>query len=90
MLYFCSPKKTKSIINNLKIKKMKKVLFALAIAGMFSFVACNNNAATEEPIEEETMEVVEEATEADTTAIENAVEEIVNAAVDGAAEAIAE
>jgi hypothetical protein len=30
---------------------MKKVLFALAIAGMFGFVACNNNKAAEEPVE---------------------------------------
>ena len=55
MLYFCNPKNLKNSINNLKIKEMKKVLFAMAIAGMFSFVACNNNAAVEEaePVAEE-------------------------------------
>ena len=46
---------------------MKKVLFALAIAGMFGFAACKNN-KTEEP-------VVEEATD---ETVENAVEEIVD------------
>ena len=88
MLYFCNPKNLKNSINNLEIKEMKKVLFAMAIAGMFSFVACNNNAAVEEaePVAEEM--VVEETV--DTTVVENAVEEIANAAVEGVAEAIAE
>ncbi len=88
MLYFCNPKNLKNSINNLKIKEMKKVLFAMAIAGMFSFVACNNNAPAEEaePVAEEM--VVEETV--DTTVVENAVEEIANAAVEGVAEAVAE
>ena len=81
--------KTQYCINNLKINEMKKVLFALAIAGMFSFVACNNNAATEEAAEPVAEEMVVEETVADST-VENAVEEIVNAAVEGVAEAIAE
>lgn len=54
---------------------MKKVMFALAIAGMFAFAACNNNNAEE---------VVE-----DTTAIE-AIEEVATETVDSAVEAMAE
>ena len=48
---------------------MKKVFFALAVVAMFSFVACNGNAAaedttaTEPAIEEVAPEAVEEATE---------------------------
>ena len=61
---------------------MKKVLFALAIAGMFGFVACNNNKAAEEPVEDTTViEAVEEVV-ADSNAIENAVEEVVENAVE--------
>ena len=47
---------------------MKKVFFALAVVAMFSFVACNGNAAaedttaTEPAIEEVAPEAVEEAT----------------------------
>lgn len=60
---------------------MKKVLFALAIAGMFGFVACNNNKAAEEPVEDTAIiEAVEEV--ADSNAIENAVEEVVENAVE--------
>jgi len=49
---------------------MKKVFFALAVVAMFSFVACNGNAAaadttaTEPAIEEVAPEATEEATEA--------------------------
>ena len=49
---------------------MKNVFFALAVVAMFSFVACNGNAAaedttaTEPAIEEVAPEAVEEATEA--------------------------
>lgn len=40
---------------------MKKVIFALAIAGMFSFAACGNNEQKEEvKAEEQTQEVKEE------------------------------
>ena len=55
---------------------MKKVMFLMAVAGMFAFAACNNNAETttdttpaEPAIEEPT---VEENTEcnADTTTVE--------------------
>ena len=54
---------------------MKKVLFAMAIAGMFGFVACNNN-KTEEAIDS-TVENVEAMAEEN---VENAVEEIVDSA----------
>ncbi|MCR4659411.1 MAG: hypothetical protein K5650_03845 [Bacteroidales bacterium] len=51
---------------------MKKVFFLLAVAGMMSFAACNNNKTTEAPVEEVAIEEVatEEMTE------EPAVEEV--------------
>ena len=61
---------------------MKKVLFALAIAGMFGFVACNNNKAVEEPVDSTAIEAVVEEQVADTNAVENMVEEIVTDAVE--------
>ena len=61
---------------------MKKVLFALAIAGMFGFVACNNNKAAEEPVEDTTViEAVVEEPVVDSNAVENAVEEVIEAVV---------
>lgn len=56
---------------------MKKVMFALAIAGMFSFAACNNNKEAEEVVDTLATETVEEATEAvaDTTVAEEMAEE---------------
>jgi hypothetical protein len=62
---------------------MKKVFFALAVVAMFSFVACNGNAAAEDTtaaVEPAIEEVAPEATEEATEAVEGAVEE-------GAAEA---
>ena len=38
---------------------MKKVLFAMAIAGMFGFAACNNNKTVDETVD--TTATVEEA-----------------------------
>ena len=57
---------------------MKKVFFALAIAGMFGFAACNNNKAAEETVDTTAIEAVAEETAevADTTAVEGAVEEV--------------
>lgn len=54
---------------------MKKVMFLMAVAGMFAFAACNNNA----PVEEEVIDtnaIVEEMVEEtiDTTAVEAPVE----------------
>ena len=65
---------------------MKKVLFAMAIASMFGFVACNNTKPAEEPVEAEPIEAVAEEQVADTNAVEAMVEEV----VDAAAEAVAE
>ena len=62
---------------------MKKVFFALAVVAMFSFVACNGNAAAEDTtaaVEPAIEEVAPVATEEATEAVEGAVEE-------GAAEA---
>ena len=62
---------------------MKKVFFALAVVAMFSFVACNGNAAAEDTtaaVEPAIEEVAPEATEEASEAVEGAVEE-------GAAEA---
>ncbi len=61
---------------------MKKVLFAMAIASMFGFVACNNN----KPVEAEPIEAVAEEQVADTNAVEAMVEEVVDAAVEAVAE----
>ena len=60
---------------------MKKVMFALAIAGMISFAACNNAANEEEVVDTvATEEVVEEVVAeevVDTTAVEAVAEEAV-------------
>ena len=56
---------------------MKKVLFALAIAGMFGFVACNNNKTVEENVEA-TTEAVENAAEETNETVENAIEEVID------------
>ncbi len=37
---------------------MKKVLFAMAIAGMFGFAACNNTKNAQEPAADITVETV--------------------------------
>lgn len=65
---------------------MKKVLFAMAIASMFGFVACNNNKPVEESVEAEPIEAVAEEQVADTNAVEAMVEEVVDAAVEATAE----
>ncbi len=67
-------------------KKMKKVLFAMAIAAMFGFVACNNNKTAEEPAQDtaavEAAACCEEQTACDTATVENMVEEVVSDAVE--------
>lgn len=58
---------------------MKKVFFALAVVAMFSFVACNGNAAAEDTtaaVEPAIEEVALEATEEAAEAVEGAVEEV--------------
>ena len=55
---------------------MKKVFFALAVVAMFSFVACNGSAATEDTMTEATVEeVAEEVVDETAEAVEGAVEE---------------
>lgn len=51
---------------------MKKVLFLLAVAGMFSFAACKNN--TEAPVEEQPAEEMVVETPAEEATDSNAVE----------------
>lgn len=56
---------------------MKKVFFLLAVAGMFSFAACNNNA--EEVADTIVEEPVAEVVETIDTTVEAAAEEVVEA-----------
>lgn len=68
---------------------MKKVLFAMAVAGMFGFAACNNNATEETaPVDSVTVEAVEAAaTEcAAATEEENLVKEVTNDVVEAVME----
>lgn len=65
---------------------MKKVFFALAVAGMFGFAACgNNNTEVEDTTAmEEAVEATEEVV--DTNAVEAAVEEVAPEATEEAAQ----
>lgn len=56
---------------------MKKVLFAMAIAGMFGFAACNNTKNAEEPATDSTVETVATECEmaADSLTVETPAEE---------------
>ena len=61
---------------------MKKVMFLLAVAGMFAFAACNNAAPAEEPatdstevVDEAATEEATEATDAEAEATEGVAEE---------------
>ena len=69
---------------------MKKVLFAMAVAGMFGFAACNNNATEETaPVDSVTVEAVETvATECEAAAAEdeNLVKEVTNDVVEAVME----
>ncbi len=59
---------------------MKKVMFLMAVAGMFAFAACNNTPAEEETIDTPAVEeMVEETTPVDTNAVEAVAEEAVEA-----------
>ncbi len=53
---------------------MKKVMFLMAVAGMFAFAACNNAPAEEETTDSTAMAVVEEPT-VDSNAVEAPVAE---------------
>ena len=57
---------------------MKKVFFALAVVAMFSFVACNGNAAAEDTTATEATveEIAPEATEEAAEAVEGMAEEV--------------
>ena len=63
---------------------MKKVMFFMAVAGMFAFAACNNNNATEEVID--TLPAEEQIEEPIVDTLANAVE----AAAEEAATEVAE
>ena len=67
---------------------MKKVLFMMAIAGMFGFAACNNNTTAEPAAEEATP--IEAVAEESTEPVENAVEEVVEGAEEAVEETAAE
>ena len=68
---------------------MKKVFFAMAVVAMFSFVACNGNAApadTTVPEETAIEEVATEATEECTEAVEGMAEEVATEVAETVAE----
>ncbi len=68
---------------------MKKVLFAMAIAGMFGFAACNNTKNAEEPATDSTVETV--ATECEMVADSlNTVEGAATECAEATTEAVAE
>ena len=55
---------------------MKKVMFLMAVAGMFAFAACNNNAAEPAVVDTPVVEnVVEETIDTTMAVVENAAEE---------------
>lgn len=57
---------------------MKKVMFLMAVAGMFAFAACNNTPATEEPAADTTeMECTADEPVCDSNVAEVAAEEVV-------------
>lgn len=60
---------------------MKKVMFLMAVAGMFAFAACNNTPAQEEVIDTPAVEEMVEETVAtvDSMAVEAVAEEAVEA-----------
>lgn len=50
---------------------MKKVMFLMAVAGMFAFAACNNTPAEEAVVDSPAVEeMVEETPDVDSTAVE--------------------
>jgi len=69
-----------------KFKEMKKVMFLMAVAGMFAFAACNNTPAESETID--TAAVVEEMVEE--PIVDSAVETMAEEAVAEAATEVAE
>ena len=55
---------------------MKKVMFLMAVAGMFAFAACNNTPATEETIDTPAVEEMVEEPVVDSALVEAVVEEV--------------
>ncbi|MBQ2538988.1 MAG: hypothetical protein II633_01135 [Bacteroidales bacterium] len=64
---------------------MKKVMFLMAVAGMFAFAACNNTPAEETVIDTPAVEEMVEETPVDSLAAE-AVEAVAEEAVEAVAE----
>lgn len=60
---------------------MKKVMFLMAVAGMFAFAACNNAPAEEEVIDTPAVEEMVEETTCDTNMVEEVAEEVVTEVV---------
>ena len=54
---------------------MKKVMFLMAVAGMFAFAACNNTPAEETVVDTPACEEMVEETTVDTNMVEEVVEE---------------
>ena len=63
---------------------MKKVMFLMAVAGMFAFAACNNTPA-EEPVDSTLIEATEQVVE-ETNDTNNAVEAVAEEVVEAVAE----
>lgn len=73
--------------------KMKKVLFAMAVAGMFGFAACNNSKPAEEAVENATETVESAACDMASEmgeAVESAADEAAEATSDLVQEVVAE
>ncbi len=69
---------------------MKKVFFALAVVAMFSFVACNGNAAAEDTTAAQETEMVQEAAEEIVDETPEAVEGMADEAAAEAQDVVAE
>ena len=63
---------------------MKKVMFLMAVAGMFAFAPCNNTPAEEETIDSPVVEEMVEETVIDTNAVEAVAEEAAETVVENA------
>ena len=61
---------------------MKKVMFLMAIAGMFAFAACNNNPATTENVDTPAVEQMVEEPVIDSNAVEAVVDEAAEVATE--------
>ena len=66
---------------------MKKVMFLMAVAGMFAFAACNNTPAEEAVVD---TPAVEEMVEEPAPVVDSMATDAVEAAAEEATEAVAE